>query len=39
MVVAYKANLYLLPEHKPAKPESIDTDGLHEAGYGPEDFE
>jgi hypothetical protein len=28
MVVAYKSSLYLLPEHKPAKFENIDTDGL-----------
>ena len=39
MVVAYKGQLYLLPEHRPAKFERIDNDGLHEAGYGPDDFE
>ena len=39
MVVAYKGSLYLLPEHKPAKFENIDAQGLHEAGYGPDDFE
>ncbi len=32
MVVAYKGQLYLLPEHRPAKFENIDNDGLHEAG-------
>ena len=36
MVVAIKGQLYLLPEHRPAKFENIDQDGLHEA---PEDFE
>jgi hypothetical protein len=39
MVVAYKGQLYLLPEHRPAKFENIDQTGLHEAGYGPDDFE
>jgi hypothetical protein len=39
MVVAYKERLYILPEHRPAKFENIDQEGLHEAGYGPEDFE
>ena len=39
MVVAYKGQLYLLSEHRPAKFENIDTQGLHEAGYGPDDFE
>jgi hypothetical protein len=39
MVVAIKGQLYLLPEHRPAKFENIDQDGLHEAGYVPEDFE
>ena len=39
MVVAYKGQLYLLPEHRPARFERIDQDGLHEAGYGPDDFE
>ena len=36
MVVAYKGRLYILPEHRPAKFENIDQDGLHEA---PKDFE
>jgi hypothetical protein len=35
MVVAIKGQLYLLPEHRPAKFEPIDQDGLYEAGYGP----
>jgi hypothetical protein len=39
IVVAYKGQLYLLAEHRPAKFEQIDRTGLHEAGYGPEDFE
>ena len=39
MVVAYKGRLYLLPKHRPAKYERVDTTGLHEAGYGPDDFE
>ena len=39
MVVAHRGQLYLLPEHKPAKFERIDQTGLREAGYGPEDFE
>jgi hypothetical protein len=39
IVVAYKGQLHLLPEHKPAKFERIDQTGLREAGYGPEDFE
>ena len=39
MVVAYKGQLYLLPYHRPAKFEYIDQTGLHEAGYGPDDFE
>jgi hypothetical protein len=34
-----KGQLYLLPEHRPAKFERIDSDGLHEAGYGPDDFD
>jgi hypothetical protein len=38
-VVAYKGQLYLLAEHWTAKFEQIDQTGLHEAGYGPEDFE
>jgi hypothetical protein len=38
-VVAIKGQLYLLPEPGPAKFENIDQDGLHEAGYGPDDFE
>ena len=39
MVVALKGQLYLLPEHRPQKFEHVDYDGLHEAGYGPDDFE
>jgi hypothetical protein len=39
MVVALKGQLYLLSEHRPAKFERIDHDGLAEAGYGPDDFE
>jgi hypothetical protein len=39
MVVALKGQLYLLHEHRPAKYERIDHEGLHEAGYGPDDFE
>ena len=39
MVVAYKGQHYLLPEHRPAKFERINQTGLHEAGYGPDDFE
>ena len=35
MVVA----IYALPERRPARFERIDHDGLHEAGYGPDDFE
>ena len=35
MVVAYKGQHYLLPEHRPAKFERINQTGLHEAGYGP----
>jgi hypothetical protein len=38
-VVALKGQLYLLPEHRPAKFERVDHDGLNEAGYGPDDFE
>jgi hypothetical protein len=38
MVVALNGQLYLLPEHRPAKFEHVDHDGLHEAGYGPDDF-
>jgi hypothetical protein len=38
MVVAYKGQIYLLAEHRPAKFEQIDQTGLREAGYGPEDF-
>jgi hypothetical protein len=34
-----EGQLYLLPEHRPAEFENIDRDGLHEAGYGPDDFE
>ena len=36
MVVAYKGQHYLLPEHRQAKFEQNDQIGLHEAGYGPE---
>ncbi len=39
MVVAIDGRLYALPEHRPAKFERIDHTGLHEAGYGPDDFE
>jgi hypothetical protein len=39
MVEAHKGQLYLLPEHRPAKFQRIDNHGLHEAGYGPDDFE
>jgi hypothetical protein len=39
MVVAYKGRLDLLPEHRPAKFERIDQEGMVEAGYGPDDFE
>ena len=39
MVVVYKGQLYLLPEHRPAKFERIDNDGLDETDYGPDDFE
>ena len=39
MVVAYQGQLYLLPEHRPARSERVDNDGLHEAGCGPEYFE
>lgn len=39
MVVAHKGVLYLLPEERPAKFVKIDDEGLHEAGYGPDDFE
>jgi hypothetical protein len=35
----YKGQLYLLPEHRPAKFERVDQTGLHEAGYGPDDRE
>jgi hypothetical protein len=38
MVVALKGQLYLLPEHRPARFERVDHDGLNEAGYGPDDF-
>jgi hypothetical protein len=34
----YKGQLYLLPEHRPAKFEHVDLQGLNEAGYGEEDF-
>ena len=39
LMVAIKGQLYILPEPGPAKFENIDQDGLHDAGYGPEDFE
>ena len=39
MVEAHKGQLYLLPEHRPAKFQRIDNDGLHETDYGPDDFE
>jgi hypothetical protein len=39
LMVAIKGQLCLLPEPGPAKFENIDQDGLHEAGYRPEDFE
>jgi hypothetical protein len=39
MVVAIDGRLYLLLELRPAKFERIDQTGLHEAGYGPDDFE
>lgn len=39
LVVARNGILYLLPEVRPAKFEHIDQTGLHEAGYGPDDFE
>jgi hypothetical protein len=39
MVVAYKGQHYLLPEHRPPKFEHINQTGLHEAGYGLGDFE
>jgi hypothetical protein len=39
MVVAYEGRLHLLPEHRPAKFEQVETSGLNKAGYGPEDFE
>jgi hypothetical protein len=38
MVVAIDGRLYLLPEHRPAKFEHVDLQGLNEAGYGEEDF-
>ena len=34
IVVASQGELYLLAEHRPAKFENIDTQGLHEAGTG-----
>jgi hypothetical protein len=34
IVAAHKGQLYLLAEHRPAKFENIDTQGLHEAGTG-----
>ena len=39
MVVAYKGQHYFLPEQRLAKFEHINQTGLHEAGYGPDDFE
>ena len=39
MVVAHKGVLYLLPEQRPARFVHVDDEGLHEAGYGPDDFE
>ena len=36
MTVAYKGRLYLSPEHKPAKFERIDTNGMVEAGHVPD---
>ncbi len=39
MVVAHKGQLYLLPEHQPAKFERFDNDGLYEAGCGADDLE
>jgi hypothetical protein len=39
MVVAVDGRLYLMPEHKPSRFERVDMSGMHEAGYGPEDFE
>ena len=38
-VLMVVARLYALPERRPARFERIDHDGLHEAGYGPDDFE
>lgn len=38
-VVAHKGQLYLLREPRPARFVRIDQTGLHEAGYGPDDFE
>jgi hypothetical protein len=34
IVVASKGQLYLLADHRPAKFENIDTQGLREAGTG-----
>jgi hypothetical protein len=39
LVVAIDGQLYLMPEPRPQRFERIDHDGLHEAGYGPDDFE
>jgi hypothetical protein len=39
MVVAVDGRLYLLPEPRPAKYERVDITGLHEAAYGPDNFE
>jgi hypothetical protein len=36
LVVAYKGQLYLLPEPRPSRFEHIDDQGLIEAGYGPD---
>ena len=38
-VLMVVARLYALPERRPARFERIDHDGLHEAGYVPDDFE
>jgi hypothetical protein len=39
LVVAINGQLYLMPEPRPQRFERVDHDGLHEAGYGPDDFE
>jgi hypothetical protein len=38
-VVAIKGQIYLFDRPRPQKHENIDHDGLHEAAYGPDDFE